>query len=66
MKSCFSLPCSKAAEKLAAMAAEEREGAEETSDKLKEMLVQVSPKNVHATLLYLEVESNAMYECNMS
>ena len=26
------------------MAAEEREGAEETSDKLKEMLVQVSPK----------------------
>ena len=36
------------------MAAEERERAEETSDKLREMLVQVSPKNFHAILLYLE------------
>ena len=37
---------SKAAEKLAAMASEERERAEEASDKLKEMLVQVSRRQI--------------------
>ena len=38
---------SKAAEKLAAMASEERERAEEASDKLKEMLVQVSRRQIY-------------------
>merc|ERR1719322_86973 len=46
---------SKAAEKLAAMAAEEREGAEETSDKLKEMLVQKVPTSPHLRDLLLRL-----------
>ena len=42
LKSQVAFHNSKAAEKLAAMASEERERAEETSDKLRETLVQVS------------------------
>ena len=38
---------SKAAEKLAAMASEERERAEEASDKLKEILIQVSRRQIY-------------------
>ena len=47
MKAKVAFHNSKAAEKLAAMASEERERAEEASDKLKEMLVQVSRRQIY-------------------